>query len=169
MIGQQYYLLQLLSHETTNFLPIKKKATTRVPRMCDIFLQALNENKDKKPLFLIEALNEKNVYFDYKVLQEVCSTLTSKGFIKKLVGFQIVSFSREPNFIQTLGDADGHINHYDITDKGRHFVDSGHELDTDGVAQRKESRKKWKERVITAGISLIMTILTLWIKNMLKL
>jgi len=147
----------------------KKKATFSVPKMCDIFLKALNDNKDEKPPFLTEALYKKNVYFDFKALQEVCSTLTSKGFIKQLVGFQIVSFSREPNFIQTLGDAEGHINHYDITDQGRHFVDSGQELDTDGVAKRKEKWKMRKERGITAVISLIVTILTLLIKNILKL
>jgi hypothetical protein len=147
---------------------MQKIKSVSIEKAADLYLAVLAKESTPPP-FLTAVLKDHCVFYDNAFLKDTLNMLDTKGFITIYKSGTSTRY-----FAPAYGRPETEpshpvkpkllINQYRITKEGWHFVNSGQELDTKGRSERAEERKKWRERVITALIAIVVSLVTLSIK-----
>ncbi|RYY85046.1 MAG: hypothetical protein EOO15_18000 [Chitinophagaceae bacterium] len=135
--------------------------------IADIYLYELRKKekkKSKETVQLAYLLDKKGIYYTQQLLMDVCKLVVYGGYADEdLLKMHGVGYDK--NAGMTGGNIKALLPAHRLTVKGRDFVDHGQKLDTKGVEDTKEKRRKWQERGINALIAVVVFVLGQFIKS----
>ncbi|NTS42746.1 hypothetical protein HRG84_17740 [Flavisolibacter sp. BT320] len=151
-----------------------------VEAIADLYLYELSAREVKpvegeviNDVYLDSILSSRGVYYDQNIIEDVLRLLTGKSLIKlqngvgASTGFykgsdKLFDYDFDPENIKS------HVQLYVLTPKGRDFVEHKQHLDVEGERRKVENRKKIKERLIGAMISVLVAVTVFIIGNVIK-
>lgn len=161
--------------------------TYSIEKIADIYLDVLAKNAptiSTSPtvdagLVLPEVLRDRNIYFDEEIIAGAIQLLKDRKYIIDTGVFGEYLVTRIPGEVEVIIESTMRafypsprytdfrltVKYYRITTSGARFVRLGQVIDVQGKVEREAERKKWKERLVTSGIALAVSVLTMVIKS----
>jgi hypothetical protein len=140
----------------------KKQQSFSPEKIADLYLAALANGEE---VFLNAFLVKHKIYHDIDILNQVMHLLLESDLVEEEGrGFSIFSYNAPGTILTEISGNILTIPQFEITDKGRHFIAAGQELDSKAVAERKAAKQKNNERLVNAGISFGTAVMLMLIK-----
>ena len=154
--------------------------TFTTDKICDVYLRHLYKSvaKGKETEFLNNILDNKRIYYDQQIIDEVAKKLLEKNLIIEIPGKSIFSYGkRRPmrgkkkklTFDEVMApdieNLEGVSNLYKLTKSGFNFIHNDQFFDEKGKQIEKTKIDKWIDRLISFLISVATTLVTYWLIN----
>lgn len=137
----------------------KKTKSVNLERMADLYLAGLAKGK-REAVFLNDFLEDRGIYFTGDSIQACLDLLLEKRFIAlDLWGFSTFNIAQAASIWGRRRSKAWKVPLCHITDEGLHFVKGDQEIDAPGRESRLAEKKKWRERFISLGTSVVVGII----------